>query len=285
MKRLFTIRNLKCQYPGASKPVLEIDAFDVFKGELIFFLGASGVGKSTLIESLGLMNQTVAKDPRTELTYHSSRGNYALLDLWEGDPKELAQFRSKEYSFIFQRTNLFEKVSLQSNAILPSLADVDAFSQVRLRSKALAQQLLQNVTDSDFEFKNAGALSGGQKQRLAFIQAIISPHEVLFGDEPTGNLDWGNAQKVMNTLKAHIASEERTGLIVSHDINLSLAFADRIVLMTGRSTSADGQEQIGQILEENVFAREAGAWKSSNGTITHGALSDKLKSHFEETAA
>ncbi|HAS35755.1 MAG TPA: ABC transporter ATP-binding protein, partial [Flavobacteriales bacterium] len=59
MKRLFTIRNLKCQYPGASKPVLEIDAFDVFKGELIFFLGASGVGKSTLIESLGLMNQTV----------------------------------------------------------------------------------------------------------------------------------------------------------------------------------------------------------------------------------
>jgi len=215
----------------------------------------------------------------------SSRGNYALLDLWEGDPKELAQFRSKEYSFIFQRTNLFEKVSLQSNAILPSLADVDAFSQVRLRSKALAQQLLQNVTDSDFELKNAGALSGGQKQRLAFIQAIISPHEVLFGDEPTGNLDWGNAQKVMNTLKAHIASEERTGLIVSHDINLSLAFADRIVLMTGRSTSADGQEQIGQILEENVFAREAGAWKSTNGTISHEALSAKLKSHFEETAA
>ena len=145
--------------------------------------------------------------------------------------------------------------------------------------------MLQNVTDSDFELKNAGALSGGQKQRLAFIQAIISPHAVLFGDEPTGNLDWGNAQKVMNTLKAHIASEERTGLIVSHDINLSLAFADRIVLMTGRSTSANGQEQIGQILEENVFAREAGAWKSTNGTISHEALSDKLKSHFEETAA
>jgi len=89
----------------------------------------------------------------------------------------------------------------------------------------------------------------------------------------------------MNTLKAHIASEERTGLIVSHDINLSLAFADRIVLMTGRSTSANAQEQIGQILEENVCAREVEAWKSKNRTISHEALSAKLKSHFEETAA
>ena len=157
------------------------------------------------------------------------------------------------------------------------------FSFDRRRS---LKQLLQNVTDSDFELKNAGALSGGQKQRLAFIQAIISPHAVLFGDEPTGNLDWGNAQKVMNTLKAHIASEERTGSdgFSRHQPQFGIR---RPNCIDDRSLDVCKRARANWANPWRKMYSHGGPKRgsSANGTISHEALSAKLKSHFEETAA
>ena len=281
---LFSIRNLKCQYPGSASPVLEIDTFDIYRGELIFFLGVSGVGKSTLIESLGLMNRTVLQAPGTELTYHGNEASQSLLDLWTQGGNALASFRAQEYSFIFQSTNLFERVSLQANAVMPALARQTQLDGLEARASILARELLQNVTETDYRTKNAGAISGGQKQRLAFIQAMVSPHEVLFGDEPTGNLDWGNAQKVMRTLQTHIHSNQKTGLVVSHDVHLSTAFADKIVLMTGKPSVQDSSRQTGQISAEHIYTRLGSQWASSAGVLTKEALQQKLMSHFEEQA-
>ena len=222
---VFTLQNLQCRYPGAEYPVLEIESFTINRGELVFFLGVSGVGKSTLIESLGLMNRTIVPSKDARLTFHGENGDQSLFDLWNHRPEKLAKFRSQRYSFIFQNSNLFEKLSLADNAIMPAMANSEDVSSLEKQARKLSAELLKNVSDHEYDIKSAGSISGGQKQRLAFIQAIISPHEVLFGDEPTGNLDWGNAKKVMTTLRQHIKDNQKTGLVVSHDVPLSVAFA------------------------------------------------------------
>ena len=264
--------------------MLEIDHFSIFRGELVFFLGVSGVGKSTMIESLGLMNRTIVPTPNAQLTFHGPKGDESLFDLWEHQPEKLAQFRSEQYSFIFQNSNLFEKLSLAANAIMPSLANSQDISALELEAKELATKLLQNVSADDYRLKNAGSISGGQKQRLAFIQAMISPHEVLFGDEPTGNLDWGNAKKVMKTLRQHIKDNQKTGLVVSHDVPLSVAFADRIVLLTAKETTKN-EVKTGVILPENIFTRDGEQWVSSDRRLDNLEMTAFLKSHFEQNAS
>ena len=281
---VFTVQNLQCKYPGSQHPVLEIDHFSIFRGELVFFLGVSGVGKSTMIESLGLMNRTIVPTPNAQLTFHGPKGDESLFDLWEHQPEKLAQFRSEQYSFIFQNSNLFEKLSLAANAIMPSLANSQDISALELEAKELATKLLQNVSADDYRLKNAGSISGGQKQRLAFIQAMISPHEVLFGDEPTGNLDWGNAKKVMKTLRQHIKDNQKTGLVVSHDVPLSVAFADRIVLLTAKEKTKN-EVKTGVILPENIFTRNGEQWVSSDRRLDNLEMTAFLKSHFEQNAS
>ena len=154
----------------------------------------------------------------------------------------------------------------------------------RKEAEELAAKLLQNVSKNDYHKKNAGSISGGQKQRLAFIQAMISPHEVLFGDEPTGNLDWGNAKKVMTTLREHIKANQKTGLVVSHDVPLSVAFADRIVLLTAKEITKS-EVKTGVILPENVFTRNAEQWTSSERQLSNDEMTAFLKSHFEQHAS
>lgn len=281
---IFSIRQLKCQYPGSAYPVLEIDDFDIYRGELIFILGVSGVGKSTLIESLGLMNRTIVPAPEASLMFHGANGDVSLFDLWESRQQELPTFRSDQYSFIFQNSNLFEKLTLAANAIMPALASTKDSSILRKEAEVLVADLLKKVSKQEYQVKNAGAISGGQKQRLAFIQAMVSPHEVLFGDEPTGNLDWGNAKKVMTTLSRHIKENNKTGLVVSHDVPLSVSFADRIVLLTAKKDSQEGTNT-GVILPENVFEKTSDGWTTSNLEFSEGQLMDFLKNHFESHAA
>ena len=281
---VFTVQNLQCKYPGSEHPVLEIDRFSILRGELVFFLGISGVGKSTMIESLGLMNRTIVPTANAQLTFHGPNGDESLFDLWEHHPQKLAQFRSEQYSFIFQNSNLFEKLSLAANAIMPAMTNTQNNSALEVKAEELAAKLLQNVSKNDYHLKNAGSISGGQKQRLAFIQAMISPHEVLFGDEPTGNLDWGNAKKVMTTLREHIKANQKTGLVVSHDVPLSVAFADRIVLLTAKENTPS-EVKTGVILPENVFTRKEEQWTSSERQLSNDEMTAFLKSHFEQHAA
>ena len=205
---IFTIKNLKCAYRAAQKPVLEIDDFQVFKN-WCFSLAFQEWAKAPWCGSLGLMNRTIVPEADAKLTYHKGDSALSLFELWDGDESKLAEFRSKEYSFIFQSSNLFEKISLQANAVMPALANASNTEELELKAHILAKTILSNVSIEDYNTKNAGAISGGQKQRLAFIQAMVSDHEVLFGDEPTGNLDWGNAKKVMQTLNDHISSNNK----------------------------------------------------------------------------
>ena len=105
---------------------------------------------------------------------------------------------------------------------------------------------------------------------------------MLFGDEPTGNLDWGNATKVMETLLQHIRRNHRTGLVVSHDIHLSTAFADRIVLLTGKNDSKQTAKQSGQILKSTSLL-ESDSWRSLSATMTNSQLVSFLQTTSSNT--
>ncbi len=243
---LFQIRNLVCAY-NRGKPVLKIDELDIPQGELVFLLGVSGAGKSTLIETLALMNSTLESGGIHFETGKSGHLEYSQL--WaKNNAAEIADIRKEHFSFIFQDTNLMENFTAYENICLSKMIKQDVSQEtVMPDAKALAEKV--GLPENELNAETLAAhLSGGQRQRLAFIRAINNDFSVIFGDEPTGNLDEENANELLHILKQHL-SEKSAAILVSHDIDLAVRHADRIIVIT---ESAQGY---GQILPENVFTK------------------------------
>lgn len=234
MSKLFEIENLRCSYDknyreGISKVVLEINHLEIPKGKKIFMVGESGIGKSTILETIGLMNKTFVTSADSKfLFFEDDTKSIDLSKIWNsGGDKQLSDFRLKHYSFIFQSTNLmrnftaFENISF--TRMLQGYSKYSCFNRTR---KVLADLGLEHVDET----RMAQELSGGQQQRLAFARAILPDFTVLFGDEPTGNLDPENANRVMEILSNKL--DELGGasaIIVTHDMHLAVKFADVII--------------------------------------------------------
>lgn len=258
---LFTIEQLRCSYEhpfieGCSRVVLEIEHLELEQGHKIFIVGESGIGKSTILETLGMMNNTLVANQRTRFIFHSSDGRDTdLCQLWLKDDKELSRFRLKHYSFIFQSTNLMRNFTAFENVaftrMLQGYSRDECFARVR---QVLADLGLGTVDEQ----RMAHELSGGQQQRLAFARAILPDFSVLFGDEPTGNLDPENAMRVMHNLVNKLGEQENaSAIIVSHDMHLATSFADVIVKIRKETrtplNSADEQQSYGKIDPLCVF--------------------------------
>jgi ABC-type lipoprotein export system ATPase subunit len=224
---LFTIQDLTCSYKRGDD-VLRIHRLEIPFGKFIVLIGKSGSGKSTFLETLGLMNNTLKTG---DIIFHprSAESPVSYKKLWElTDSSELAEIRRKYFSFIFQNTNLMPNFTAYENACLTQMIQGISMSQSMKKVKSLMSSMgLGEVPD----WKNASELSGGQKQRLAFVRAISSEFVVLFGDEPTGNLDEFNSDELMARLQSNIAEKGSTAIIVSHNINLSVKYADIIIVL------------------------------------------------------
>ncbi len=247
---VFTIRNLYCAYTGnKEESVLHIPELDVYKGEILFLLGASGSGKSTLIEVLGLMNNTIAQG---EISFYPNGGSNVveLHSLWQSKSTEqLAEVRKSHMSFIFQNTNLMENFTAYENICLSQMIQSGAEQQ---RAMDSARELMNKVGLPETEVSAATLsvnLSGGQRQRVSFVRALNSGFSVLFGDEPTGNLDEKNANELLGIIRQNI-SHGATAIIVSHDIELAMRHATRIVCLT-----KSAGKKISEILPQNIFER------------------------------
>lgn len=234
MNKLFNISNLRCSYDknyreGISKVVLEIHDLIVPRGKKIFIVGESGIGKSTILEVLGLMNNTIVPDDNTKFLFYDKEGREINLNaLWaKNSDEELSQFRLNHFNFIFQSTNLMRNFSAYENIALTRM--IQGYSQEEAFAKTatvLAELGLGHITED----RMAQELSGGQQQRLAFARAIIPDFTVLFGDEPTGNLDSDNAVRAMELLSTKLSQlNGSSAIIVSHDMHLSTTFADMII--------------------------------------------------------
>lgn len=272
MDKLFEIENLACSYdrhyrPGLSKVILEIRKLIIPKGKKVFIVGESGIGKSTILETLGMMNNTIVPDGGTKfLFYEAEEKPVDLVALWRHKDRELSSFRLRHFNFIFQSTNLMRNFTAYENIALTRM--LQGYSQES--SFERARQVMADLgLDHIDESRMTQELSGGQQQRLAFARAILPDFTVLFGDEPTGNLDSDNAVKAMELLSNKLTQfNGSTAIIVSHDMHLAVTFADVIIRIRKESRPSksvnDEISYYGVIDDESIFT-SVGDRRWSNG--------------------
>jgi lipoprotein-releasing system ATP-binding protein len=252
--------------------VLEIRHLHLDRGQKIFIVGESGIGKSTILETLGMMNNTIVPDGSTRFVFHETDGKEVDLGkLWHTGDDELSRFRLLNYSFIFQSTNLMRNFTAYENVAYTRM--LQGYS--RQQCFELTRQVLESLgLEHVDETRMTQELSGGQQQRLAFARAILPEFAVLFGDEPTGNLDPENAVKVMQIIAGKVDEHKNaSAIIVSHDMHLATSFADVIIKIRKevrpKQHAEDEDVTYGVIDESCVFcpndARDV--WTGSNDSL------------------
>ena len=192
--------------------VLKGISIEIKKGEFVALMGPSGSGKSTLLNILGLL------DIPTSGKYTLDGKNVESLN-----SDNLADIRNQKLGFIFQSFNLLPKISALENVVLPSI-----FSERDNTEEAVS--LLEKLGLSDRLDHLPNELSGGQRQRVAIARSLINAPEILFADEPTGNLDSKSGKEVLDIILDLNKKENKTIIMVTHDDNIS-ELADRIVFI------------------------------------------------------
>lgn len=189
---------------------LEIQA-----GEIVAIVGASGAGKSTLLQLLGTLDQT-------------DEGQIQIFntDVTQLSGKKLAQFRNKHLGFVFQFHQLLPEFTALENAMMPGLI---AGLSNKLAEKR-AGELLNYLGLGDRHHHKPGQLSGGEQQRVAIARAQFNQPQVIFADEPTGNLDSANAEIIHQYFKQLQRDFNQTMVIVTHNAALT-NIADRTLRM------------------------------------------------------
>lgn len=273
MEYIYDIQGMRCSYKKSvasqADIVLEIDSLKIPKGKVIFFVGPSGIGKSTILETLGFMNRTIASVSKFE--YNGSD----VREIWTWEDKKISDFRNKEFSFIFQQCNLMQNFTAYENVMATALIQNISKEVARKQTKEILKlmELPANVDRPIYQY------SGGQQQRLAFARAILPQFNVLFGDEPTGNLDVKSAENLMNVLISVIKAKNASAIIVSHDMHLAVTYADMIVQIqrVSRETEQVGVEHsYGLINEKSIYERKTSQWLYCENVFTSEELYSKL---------
>lgn len=285
---LFEINNLYCFYKGSKIPVLDIKDFKIKSGERVFIIGQSGVGKSTILESLGLMNNTINND-NIHLNHKNSKAKFnfkgeSFLNIWNTGEENLRKLRNKNFSFIFQSNNLFKSMSMYQNIISGALIshNKDVLDIKKEASKMVSELLSDLNLKNGQDYPDITKMSGGQRQRVAFARAIITEKDILFADEPTGNLDWYNAEKVMMYLDKKLG-EDKTAIIVTHDIEIALKFATKIIFIDKIVQNHNGKEiSSGKINNDSIYIKheKSNKWHHNNIIKENSVVKKEIKDKF-----
>jgi lipoprotein-releasing system ATP-binding protein len=198
-----------------SLPVLRGVDICLNPGEVVSLVGASGAGKTTLLQILGTLD---APDGGT-LSFEGQ----SLLGL---GPNALAQFRNRHLGFVFQFHHLLPELTALENVCLPAWLAQSSKSQARDR----AQALLHELGLADRLHHLPSQLSGGEQQRVAVARALVNRPKLILADEPTGNLDSQNSEKLFERFQALARREGVALLLATHNDTIAQA-ADRCLRM------------------------------------------------------
>ena len=223
----FQMRGIVKQYPLGDEvsTVLKDVDLDVQQGEYLSVLGPSGSGKSTLMNIIGCLDLPTS-------------GEYILRgqSVEDMDEKELAHIRRREIGFIFQNSQMLQRMDAMRNVELPLI-----YAGVRPRERARrAEEMLVKVGLQDRLHHYPNQLSGGQQQRVAIARALVTRPALLLADEPTGALDQATGRQIM-ALFNDLNQDGHTIIMITHDINIA-RYARRVVnIVDGVLTEAPGE--------------------------------------------
>ena len=224
------LQNVYRTYVMGDQVLNALDGVDVniSRNEYVAIVGASGSGKSTMMNIIGCLDR-------------ATRGDYLLNGINVGDMSEaeLAKARNREIGFVFQSFNLLSRASALKNVMQPLV-----YRQIpRVERKRLASEALSHVGLGDRMDSRPNQMSGGQRQRVAIARALVGNPAILLADEPTGNLDSKTSQEIM-ALIDQLHQQGQTIIMVTHEPDIA-AHCERVIrLEDGRVESDIRQDEV-----------------------------------------
>lgn len=240
---IIQVTNVKKVYRMGSEKILAVDgvSFEVKKGEFCCLLGTSGSGKSTLLNLMAGIEKC-------------SSGNITIKgkNIRKMSEKNLAKFRQRYLGFVFQSYNLINSMTALENVELPLV-----FKRIRPKQrKKLAKEMLVQVGLGKRLAHKPKEMSGGQQQRVGIARAFVAKPEIVFADEPTGNLDTKTTMEVMQLIQKIARENEQTIVMVTHDPRLA-AFADIIIhILDGKIQKIERGEQSNTAMAQQAIDLE-----------------------------
>lgn len=231
-RKIIELRNITKRYfigtPNEFEALSHVD-LDVYDGEFLAIVGASGSGKSTMMNIIG------ALDRPTEGTYHLDD-----LDIMAADDVDVSAIRNRKIGFVFQTYNLIAKTNAIKNVELPMLyAGVPGKKRVER-----AKELLEMVGMGDRTKHLPEELSGGQKQRVAIARAMSNDPSIILADEPTGALDSATGRLVMDIFHKLHKEQGKTIILITHSPELASETERIVTLKDGKIIDDTGRPRM-----------------------------------------
>ncbi len=221
---MIEVNDLKKEYLEEETPTKALRGvtFSIDKGEFVSIMGPSGSGKSTLLHILSFLDRPTGGSYKFQ--------GKSIDDMTD---KELAHVRNKDMGFVFQSFNLLSRLTVYDNVEIPLI-----YSDIPPKKRStLVEEAVRSVGLEEKLYTEAGKLSGGQKQRVAIARALVTDPNVIFADEPTGNLDSQSGLQVMEILES-LHHKGRTVVLVTHETQTA-EFANRIIKIKDGMVESD----------------------------------------------
>lgn len=215
MEPIIEVKNVTKIYKVGTERITALDNvnFTINKGDFCCLLGSSGSGKSTLLNLMA----GIEKITKGEILIKGK-------DVCKMGEHQLAKFRQKYLGFVFQSYNLLPALNAIENVALPMV-----FKEIKAKERTKrAKEMLIAVGLKERMKHKPNQMSGGQQQRVGIARAFVTDPEIVFADEPTGNLDSKTANEIMEIIKKIATERKQTIVMVTHDVNMA-RYANKVV--------------------------------------------------------
>lgn len=220
------VKNISKIYGTEKNKVVALHhvSMNIQEGDFLSIMGPSGSGKSTLLHILSGLDRPT-----------SGTVLYDQTDIHNGSDRKLSAFRRQKIGFIFQQFHLLPVLTARENIMMPLLLDKKSVEETYLQELASILGLEDRLSHLPNE------LSGGQQQRVAIARALVARPDIIFADEPTGNLDSKSGSEVMKMLCTIREKWKKTLVVITHDLRIAEMADRRFTMIDGELSEVNGK--------------------------------------------